>query len=105
MEARSEVFAAAVDAAGDFSTRDLEEAQLGAFKSLDAPRAPAARGAARFGGLPDDERQRFRDRLLACTPAPFGFSGCSLSQLSIIFTPVPKYGSANICFNMVQQVI
>mmetsp|Transcript_21812 Transcript_21812/g.39127 ORF Transcript_21812/g.39127 Transcript_21812/m.39127 type:complete len:1079 (+) Transcript_21812:24-3260(+) len=53
---------------GSLSARDVEEAHLRAFKNLDAPRAPSARGASLFSaGLDDASRQLFRDRLLACT--------------------------------------
>jgi len=53
---------------GSLSLRDVEEAHLRAFKNLDAPRAPSARGAGLFAaGLDDASRQLFRDRLLACT--------------------------------------
>ncbi|CAE8614078.1 unnamed protein product [Polarella glacialis] len=53
---------------GSLSARDVEEAHLRTFKSLDAPRAPSSRGASHFtAGLDDASRQLFRDRLLACT--------------------------------------
>ena len=55
---------------GSISTEEVEEAHLRAFKSLDAPVAPSGRGAALFtGGLQDDARQLFRDRLLGTTAA------------------------------------
>jgi Zn-dependent M16 (insulinase) family peptidase len=54
----------------NITTKELEEAQLRAFKQLDAPLAPSARGNSGFlTGVTDEERQRFRDGLLAASPA------------------------------------
>ena len=54
---------------GSISTKDMNEAGLRAFKSLDAPLAPQSRGTALFSNRLDDaSRQRFRDALLAQTP-------------------------------------
>ena len=50
--------------------KELEEAQLRAFKQLDAPLAPSARGKSGFiSGVSEAERQKFRDGLLSCSPA------------------------------------
>ena len=55
---------------GNITQKELEEAQLRAFKQLDAPLAPSARGNSGFlSGISEDERQRFRDGLLAASPA------------------------------------
>ena len=54
---------------GSITAKDLQEAHLRAFKSLDAPLSPQSRGTALFTNRLDDaSRQRFRDALLACTP-------------------------------------
>ena len=54
---------------GSITSKELEEAQLRAFKALDAPLAPSSRGKSSFSsGFTDAQRQRFRDGLLACTP-------------------------------------
>jgi len=51
---------------GEFTQRDLDEAKLRAFKSLDAPTPPSGKGAAFFlNRMEDEERQEFRDRVLA----------------------------------------
>jgi len=51
---------------GAFSDRDLEEAKLRAFKSLDSPVAPSGKGSTLFlNKLDDDTRQVFRSALLA----------------------------------------
>ena len=51
------------------SERDLAEAKLRAFKSLDAPVAPSGKGFSLFWSrLDDDVRQTFRTRVLAVRP-------------------------------------
>jgi hypothetical protein len=51
------------------SERDLAEAKLRAFKSLDAPVAPSGKGFSLFWSrLDDDVRQAFRTRVLAVRP-------------------------------------
>ena len=55
---------------GNITKKELEEAQLRAFKQLDAPLAPSARGKSGFiSGVSEAERQKFRDGLLSCSPA------------------------------------
>ena len=55
---------------GNITKKELEEAQLRAFKQLDAPLAPSARGKSVFiSGVSEAERQKFRDGLLSCSPA------------------------------------
>jgi len=54
---------------GSITSKELEEAQLRAFKALDAPLAPSSRGKSGFNtGFTDAQRQHFRDGLLACSP-------------------------------------
>jgi len=53
---------------GNIRPSDVEEAHLRAFKVLDAPIPPSARGARVYAsGIDDETRQVFRERLLACT--------------------------------------
>ena len=48
----------------------VEEAHLRAFKSIDAPIAPASRGQSLYAQrMTDSQRQNFRTRLLDCTSA------------------------------------
>jgi Zn-dependent M16 (insulinase) family peptidase len=67
-----DTFAKSIDWAtteGNITKKELEEAQLRAFKTLDAPLAPSARGQSSFvSGVTEAERQRFRDGLLCASP-------------------------------------
>ena len=56
--------------AGQFTDGDVEEALLSLFSGIDSPTAPSAKGLNQFvTGVTWEERQQFRERLLAVTKA------------------------------------
>lgn len=84
---------------------DLEKAVIGAIGALDRPMDPAGRGYTAmirtFAGLTDDERQRFRERVLGVTAeavretAVRYFKPAAASAVVAVYAPEDRLRQAN----------